>query len=426
MLALIVVVLAALLLLGLPIFLALASTLTIYLGGATDIPLTILPQRMFAGIDNFTLTAIPFFNLAAEVMRAGKLADRLIGVARLCTGFMPGGLGVATVLACMMFACISGSSPATVIAVGAVLYPALVKAGYSKRFSCGLITTVGSLGILIPPSVTFIIYGVATGTSVGALFAAGVVPGLLIGAMYMVYCVVYARRNKVQADPVPTFKQIIQALRDAVWVLLLPVIVLGGIYGGVFTATEAAAIAAAYSVFLATVVYRSLTWRALGPLFARTGLISGVLLLIIAGASAFSWLITSQDVPQNVTHWVLGFSDDKYVVLLLINGLLLIMGCFIESASAIVILMPIIMPIAQKLDINLVHFGVVFTMNMEVGMVTPPVGLNLVVAKMVTGLPLFEIVRSAIPMLIILLAGLLIVTYVPWFSLALPHLLFSF
>lgn len=418
------VVLAALLLIGIPIFLALAATLLIYLGFATDIPLTILPQRMFAGIDNFTLTAIPFFNLAAEVMRAGRLSDRLIGLARLCTGFLPGGLGIATVLACMLFACISGSSPATVIAVGSILFPALTAAGYSRSFAVGLITTVGSLGILIPPSVTFIIYGVATGTSVGALFAAGVVPGLMVGAMFMIYCVIYARRHGIAADPVPKAAALLAQLKDSFWVLLLPVIVLGGIYGGLFTATEASAVAAAYSIVLALFVYRSLTLRDLPRLLARTGLISGVLLLIIAGASAFSWLITSQDVPQSVSAWVLGWSDNKILILLLLNMLLLVMGCFIESASAIVILMPIIMPIAQKLDINLIHFGVVFTMNMEVGMVTPPVGLNLIVAKMITGMSLLEIVRASLPALAILLLGLLIVTYVPAISLAFPRLFF--
>lgn len=417
-------VLAALLLLGIPIFLALAATLLIYLGFATDIPLTILPQRMFAGIDNFTLTAIPFFNLAAEVMRAGRLSDRLIGLARMCTGFLPGGLGIATVVACMLFACISGSSPATVIAVGSILFPALTAAGYSRSFAVGLITTVGSLGILIPPSVTFIIYGVATGTSVGALFAAGVVPGLMVGAMFMIYCVVYARRHGIAADPVPKAAALLAQLKDSFWVLLLPVIVLGGIYGGLFTATEASAVAAAYSIVLALFVYRSLTLRDLPRLLARTGLISGVLLLIIAGASAFAWLITSQDVPQSVTAWVLGWSSNKILILLLLNVLLLVMGCFIESASAIVILMPIIMPIAQKLDINLIHFGVVFTMNMEVGMVTPPVGLNLIVAKMITGMPLAEIVRASLPALAILLLGLLLVTYVPEISLAFPRLFF--
>ncbi|MBN9049589.1 MAG: TRAP transporter large permease subunit [Rhizobiales bacterium] len=420
----IVAILAALLITGLPIFLALTSTLLVYLGFATDIPLTILPQRMFAGIDNFTLTAIPFFNLAAEIMRAGRLADRLIGLARVCTGFLPGGLGIAAVLACMMFACISGSSPATVIAVGSVLFPALVAAGYSPAFAVGLLTTTGSLGILIPPSVTFIIYGVATGSSVGALFAAGVVPGLLVGAMFMVYCVIYARRNNVKADPIPNLASIVTALRESFWVLLLPVVVLGGIYGGFFTATEAAAVAATYSAILALFVYRSLTWGDLPKLLARSGLLSGALLLIIAGASAFSWLITSQDVPQDVTRWLLGITDNKYVVLLLLNLLLLVMGCFIESASAIVIMMPIIMPIAHKLDINLVHFGVVFTMNMEVGMVTPPVGLNLIVAKMITGMSLGAIVRASLPTLGILMLGLLIVTYVPWFSLALPRLFF--
>jgi C4-dicarboxylate transporter DctM subunit len=289
-----------------------------------------------------------------------------------------------------------------------------------------LLTTTGSLGILIPPSVTFIIYGVATGTSVGALFAAGVVPGLLVGAMFMVYCVVYAWRHNVKADPIPSATAIVTAFRESFWVLLLPVVVLGGIYGGIFTATEAAAVAASYSAILALFVYRSLTWRDFPQLLARSGLLSGALLLIIAGASAFSWLITSQDVPQDVTRWLLGVTDDKYIVLLLLNLLLLVMGCFIESASAIVILMPIIMPIAQKLDINLIHFGVVFTMNMEVGMVTPPVGLNLIVAKMITGMSLGAIARASLPTLGILMVGLLIVTYVPWFSLALPRLFFPF
>jgi C4-dicarboxylate transporter DctM subunit len=420
----ILAILAALLLSGLPIFLALTNTLLVYLGLATDIPLTILPQRMFAGIDNYTLTAIPFFNLAAEVMRAGRLSDRLIGLARVCTGFLPGGLGIATVAACMMFACISGSSPATVIAVGSLLYPALTSAGYSSAFAVGLITTVGSLGILIPPSVTFIIYGVATGTSVGALFAAGVVPGVLVGVMFMIYCMVYARRHGIAADPLPDFRTIRAKLKESFWVLLLPVLVLGGIYGGIFTATEAAAVAASYSIVLAIFIYRSLSLRELPRLFARTALLSGVLLLIIAGASAFSWLITSQDVPQSVLKWVLAWTDNKILVLLLLNAMLLVMGCFIESASAIVILMPIIVPIAHKLDINLIHFGVVFTMNMEVGMVTPPVGLNLVVAKMVTGLSIAEIVRASLIPVAILLLGLLIVTYVPAISLALPKLLF--
>jgi C4-dicarboxylate transporter, DctM subunit len=420
----ILAILAALLLSGIPIFLALSNTLLVYLGLVTDIPLTILPQRMFAGIDNYTLTAIPFFNLAAEVMRAGRLSDRLIGLARVSTGFLPGGLGIATVAACMMFACISGSSPATVIAVGSLLYPALTSAGYSSAFAVGLITTVGSLGILIPPSVTFIIYGVATGTSVGALFAAGVVPGVLLGVMFMIYCTVYARLHGIAADPLPDFQTVRTKLKESFWVLLLPVLVLGGIYGGIFTATEAAAVAASYSIVLAILVYRSLSWREMPRILARTALVSGVLLLIIAGASAFSWLITSQDVPQSVLNWVLAWTDNKILVLLLLNALLLVMGCFIESASAIVILMPIIVPLAHKLDINLIHFGVVFTMNMEVGMITPPVGLNLVVAKMITGLSISEIVRASLIPVAILLLGLLIVTYVPALSLALPNLLF--
>jgi C4-dicarboxylate transporter DctM subunit len=422
--AVIFIIFAAFLFAGLPIFLALTSTLLVYLGVATDIPLTILPQRMFAGIDSFTLTAIPFFNLAAEIMRAGRLSDRLIRLARVSVGFMPGGLGVASVLACMLFACISGSSPATVIAVGSILIPALVAAGYGKSFSVGLITTAGSLGILIPPSITFIIYGVVTGTSVGALFAAGVVPGLVLGALFMAYCVLYARRHAIAPDPVPSLAELFGAARDAIWAILLPVVVLGGIYGGVFTATEAAAVAAVYSLIVAVLVYRSLELRELPRLFARSGLLSGILLLVIAGASAFAWLVTSQNVPQTLATAILGWTDSPWLVLLIFNALLIVTGCFLESASAIVILMPIMMPIAQKTGLDLTHLGVVFTMNMEMGMVTPPVGLNLVVAKLITGLPLSTIARACLPFLGILLLGLLIVSYLPGLSLALPQLLF--
>jgi C4-dicarboxylate transporter DctM subunit len=418
-------ILFSLLIFGIPIFVALAGVVALFLGAWTDIPLVIVPQRLFAGIDSFTLMAIPFFNLAAEVMRVGGLSDRLIAVARALVGAFPGGLAMTSVLACMLFACISGSSPATVIAVGSILMPALVKAGYGERFSLGLVTTAGSLGILIPPSITFIIYGVVTGTSIGALFLAGVLPGIVVGILLMIYSGIYAVRRGIPRDRLLSPGEMLGVLRDSAWVLGLPVVVFGGIYGGVFTPTEAAAVSAVYSLAVAMFVYRTVTFADVPKLLARTGLISGTLLLIVAGASCFSWLIASQGIPQTVAEALLSVADDKWTVLLAINVILLIAGCFVESASAIVILMPLFMPVAQRVGIDPIHLGVVTVLNMEIGMVTPPVGLNLMVAKSMTNLPLLDIVRAALPTMMVLLLGLLIVTYVPGISLVLPRLLYE-
>jgi C4-dicarboxylate transporter DctM subunit len=418
-------ILFSLLILGVPIFVALAGVVALFLGAWTDVPLVIVPQRLFAGIDSFTLMAIPFFNFAAEVMRVGGLSDRLIAVARALVGSFPGGLAIASVLACMLFACISGSSPATVIAVGSILMPALVEAGYGERFSLGLVTTAGSLGILIPPSITFIIYGVVTGTSVGALFLSGVLPGIVVGGLLMAYSWLYAVRRRIPRDRRLRPREMLRIVRESLWVLGLPAVVFGGIYGGVFTPTEAAAVSAVYSLAVAMGVYRTISFADLPRLLARTGLVSGMLLLIVAGASCFSWLIASQGIPQAVAEALLGVADEKWSVLLVINVVLLIAGCFVESASAIVILMPLFMPVAQRVGIDPIHLGVVTVLNMEIGMVTPPVGLNLMVAKSMTNLPLLEIVRAALPSMLVLLLGLVLVTYVPAISLVLPRLLYE-
>jgi C4-dicarboxylate transporter DctM subunit len=418
-------ILFSLLILGIPIFVALAGVVALFLGAWTDVPLVIVPQRLFAGIDSFTLMAIPFFNLAAEVMRVGGLSDRLVAVARALVGSFPGGLAMASVLACMLFACISGSSPATVIAVGSTLMPALVEAGYGERFSLGLVTTAGSLGILIPPSITFIIYGVVTGTSVGALFLSGVLPGIVVGGLLMAYSWLYAVRRRIPRDRRLRPKEMLRIVRASGWVLGLPAVVFGGIYGGVFTPTEAAAVSAVYSLAVAMGVYRTISLADLPRLLARTGLVSGMLLLIVAGASCFSWLIASQGIPQAVAETLLAVADEKWSVLLVINVVLLIAGCFVESASAIVILMPLFMPVAQRVGIDPIHLGVVTVLNMEIGMVTPPVGLNLMVAKSMTNLPLPRIVQAALPSMLVLLLGLVLVTYVPAISLVLPRLLYE-
>lgn len=424
MVAALVPVFFGLLLLGLPIFasLALAVTLALYFFGGID-PL-VVPMRMFSGMNNFSLMSIPFFILAAELMRIGGLSARLIDLARALIGWLPGGLAAATVLACLMFGSISGSSPATVIAIGTIMYPAMVNAGYDKFFSIGLITTAGTLGPIVPPSIALIIYGSVTGTSVGRLFAGGLLPAVLIGALLIAYSTWMATLRGYPRDPFPTFERILIALKRAAWGLGLPVILLGGIYSGVFTPTESAATACLYGWFIGAVVYRTITLRDTLEIMRNTGLLSGPLLLITAGASAFSWLLASTGAPSQLAAQILSGTDSPIIVMALFNIILLVAGCFLDSASAIIILGPLMQPIAGQLGIDPVHFGIIMLVNLSVGMLTPPVGLNLFVAMGVAKMTLFEVFRGALPTILLMLIALIIVTYVPVISMLLPNTMY--
>ncbi|MDJ0951522.1 MAG: TRAP transporter large permease [Alphaproteobacteria bacterium] len=417
-------VLAAFLLSGLPIFASLTLVVFVCLIVFTDVTPVVVPQRMFAGIDNFTLSAIPFFILAAELMRIGGLADRLIALARVLVGFMPGGLAMAAVLSCVFFASISGSSPATLAAVGTTMIPVLIKAEYGRAFTVGLLTTAGSLGIVIPPSITLIIYGAVTGTSIGQLFAAGVLPGIMLGAMLMAYCYIHAKRRGIPREPVPTFREVVHAVRRAAWGIGLPVLLLGGIYSGVFTPTESAAVAVVYGLFVGTLIYRELGIREIVEILRSTGLLSATLLLITAGASAFSWLLASQGIPTELAEQVIGLTDDPVYVLLLFNLVLLVAGFFLDGASAVIILAPLMEPIVRSLGVDPVHFGIITLVNVEIGMMTPPVGLNLFVACAISGLAIHQVTRAVIPTVLIMLVGLMIISYIPLISLALPRLLY--
>jgi C4-dicarboxylate transporter DctM subunit len=414
----------ALLLFGLPIFasLALAVTLTMYFFGTVD-PL-LVPMRMFSGMNNFSLMSIPFFILAAELMRIGGLSDRLIGLARALIGWLPGGLGAATVLSCLFFGSISGSSPATVIAIGSIMYPALVAAGYNKYFSIGLITTAGTLGPIVPPSIALIIYGSVTGTSVGKLFAAGLIPALLIGALLISYSCWFAMQNKYPRDPFPTVRSIWLALKLSMWGLGLPVILLGGIYSGLFTPTESAAVACLYGWFVGAAVYRTISMKSLLIVMRSTGLLSGALLLITAGASAFSWLLASTGAPTQIATAVLSGTSSPVAVLALFNLIMLVAGAFLDSASAIIVLAPLMQPIAEQVGINPVHFGIITLVNLSVGMLTPPVGLNLFVAMGIAKMSLGEVFRAALPTILIMVVALILITYVPWISMAIPNAMF--
>jgi C4-dicarboxylate transporter DctM subunit len=332
---------------------------------------------------------------------------------------------MAGVMACAFFAAISGSSPATVAAIGSLMIPALIQAGYDKYFSVGLLTTAGSLGILIPPSITFILYGAVTGTSIGELFIAGFLPGIFFSILFMIYCYIHAKRRGHMPSPRPSLKEVWVAFRGASWGLGMPVLILGGIYTGVFTPTEAAAVAVAYGFVVGVIVYRELGWKEVKDIFCSTGLLSSSLLLITAGASSFSWLIASQGLPTRIAGTILDISQNPAWVLFLINILLLITGCFLDGASAVIILAPLLYSVVTKLGVDPVHFGVIMIVNMEAGMMTPPVGLNLFVGSGISKMPLMEVVRAVIPTLLIMIAGLFFLTYVPEISLLLPKLFYG-
>jgi len=413
-----------LLLFGLPIFAALALSVALifyFIGGIDPV---VVPMRMFSGMNNFSLMSIPFFILAAELMRIGGLSDRLISLARALIGWLPGGLAAAAVVACLMFGSISGSSPATVIAIGTIMYPAMVAAGYDRFFSIGLITTAGTLGPIVPPSIALIIYGSVTGSSVGKLFAAGLLPALLIGGILIAYACWYSVHKGYPRDAFPTLRSVFTAVKRAAWGLGLPVILLGGIYSGVFTPTESAATACLYGWFVGAVVYRSISLREMLVVLRNTGLISGPLLLITAGASAFSWLLASTGAPSDLAKYILSGTDNPIIVVALFNVILLVAGCFLDSASAIIILGPLMQPIAAQVGVDPIHFGIIMLVNLSVGMLTPPVGLNLFVAMGVAKMTLFEIFRAALPTIALMLLALIVLSYVPFFSLLLPSLMF--
>ena len=424
------VVLFALMLLGVPIAisLGLSSVLTI-LFFAQDSIASLTIKFFQAMQENYTLLAIPFFILAGQLMTTGGVARRMIEFAVACVGHLPGGLGIASVLACMLFAAVSGSSPATVVAVGSVVIAGMVRKGYSKDFAAGVICNAGTLGILIPPSIVMVVYAATTETSVGQLFMAGVVPGLVLGLMLMVTIFVAALRLNLPREPWPGFwpatRAVVQSGAKAIWGLLLIVVVLGGIYGGIMTPTEAAAVSAIYAFLVAVFGYRDMRLAQVPGVLVSSARVTVMLMFIIANAFLFSHVLTTEQIPQSIAQAIISAGLEPWQFLLVVNIILLIAGNFMEPSSIILILAPILFPIATKLGIDPVHFGVMMVVNMEIGMVTPPVGLNLFVTSGVTGMSVSQVVRAASPWLLVLLVFLILVTYLPWLSLALPNALYG-
>jgi C4-dicarboxylate transporter DctM subunit len=418
------VMLFTFMLIGMPIAVALglSSLLTIIFFGHDSI--ASLSLKLFETSEQFTLLAIPYFILAGAFMTTGGVARRMIRFANGCVGHVRGGLAIASVLACMLFAAVSGSSPATVVAVGSIVIAGMVRAGYPLPFAAGVICNAGTLGILIPPSIVMVVYGAATETSVGKLFMAGVIPGIVLGLMLMAAIYVRARVLKLEPQPRAPLRDVLVAGRDSLWGLLLIVIILGGIYGGVFTPTEAAAVSAVYAFIIAVFVYRDIGLRDVPRVLVDAAKVTVMLMFIIANALLFAHVLTTERIPQAIAEQILAWGMPSWAFLIVVNVLLLLAGNFMEPTGIILILAPILFPIALKLGIDPVHLGIIMTVNLEIGMVTPPVGLNLFVTAGITKMSIVEVVRAALPWLSVLLVFLIIVTYIPQIALFLPNLLF--
>ncbi|HLO62586.1 MAG TPA: TRAP transporter large permease subunit [Azonexus sp.] len=413
--------LAVLMLTGMPISISLGLTVLTFLFTMTQVPLESVALKLFTGIEKFEIMAIPFFILAGNFLTHGGVAKRMINFATSMVGHWYGGLGLAGVLACALFAAVSGSSPATVVAIGSILLPAMVKAGFPNKFGAGVISTSGALGILIPPSIVMVMYSVATNTSVGALFMAGVIPGLALAATLGGVTWYRARKFDYPRQPKASWAERWVSFRKSVWGLLLIVVVMGGIYTGIFTPTEAAAMSAVYAFFVAVFIYRDMGLKDVPKVLLNSANMSAMLLYIITNAVLFSFIMTNENIPQALADWMLGHGLGMITFLLAVNVILLLAGNFMEPSSIVLIFAPILFPVAVQLGIHPVHFGILMVVNMEVGMCHPPVGLNLYVASGITKMGITELTVAVWPWLLSMLGFLLVVTYWPGLSLWLPQ-----
>ena len=413
--------LAILMLTGMPISISLGLTVLTFLFTMTQVPLESVALKLFTGIEKFEIMAIPFFIIAGNFLTHGGVAKRMIHFASSMVGHWHGGLGLAGVLACALFAAVSGSSPATVVAIGSILLPAMVKAGFPARFGAGVITTSGALGILIPPSICMVMFSVATNTSVGALFMAGVIPGLALAGVLGGVTWYRARKHNYPRQPKASWAERWQAFRASVWGLLLIVVVMGGIYSGVFTPTEAAAMSAVYAFICAIFIYKDLSLKDVPKVLLNSANMSAMLLYIITNAVLFSFIMTNEGIPQSLAQWMLNQGFGVITFLLAVNIILLVAGNFMEPSSIVLIFAPLLFPVAVALGIHPIHFGILMVVNMEIGMCHPPVGLNLYVASGIAKMGITELTVAVWPWLLSMLVFLGIVTYWPDLSLWLPR-----
>ncbi|MEW9671441.1 TRAP transporter large permease [Ammoniphilus sp. 3BR4] len=415
--------LLVLLLLSVPVALSLGLASMIAFLTEGSMPLLVLIQRMFAALDVFPLMAIPFFILAGSLMETGGISKRLVNFANSLAGGMTGGLAVVTVVTAMFFSAISGSSAATTAALGSILIPAMVKKGYDVRFAGATQAVSGELGVIIPPSIPMILFGITAGVSIGDLFIAGFLPGILIGGSLIFTVWFLSKKKGYKGEAGMTWGQRFKAFKEASLALLMPVIILGGIYGGYFTPTEASVVAVVYALIVGVFIYKELNWRNLIEIFTKSSITTSIIMIIIANAGMFGWILTREQVPQKVAAFFTSFSESPIVFLALINILLLVVGMFFETSAAIIILAPLLTPVAVALGIDPVHFGMIVIVNLAMGMITPPIGVNLFVACQIANIKLEDITKAMLPFFITLVLDILIITYFPAISTWLPSLL---
>ncbi|WP_117168604.1 TRAP transporter large permease [Paraliobacillus sediminis] len=423
MISLLLILIIILLFASTPIFVALGLSSFLAVTLLSDIEPMILIQRLFGGLDQFALMALPFFILAANIMDVGGLSKRILRWSSALVGHITGGVAMTTQVSSMFFGALSGSSPATVIAIGKIMYPELLRKKYDEKFSSGLLASAGAISLIIPPSITLIIFGSVTGVSVGSLFIAGIGAGIIYGISSIIYIYYYAKKNKLPKDKRASGKEVLDATLKAFWALLIPVIILGGIYSGIFTPTEAAGVSAVYALFVSTVIYKEMTWKSFYQTLVDSAITTGQVLVLVAAAQLLGWILTRGGVPQQIASFITENIDSTIIFLLLLNIVLLVLGMFMEGVAAITILAPLIFPTAMSMGIDPVHLGVIMIANLAIGMYTPPFGINIFVTQTITKLNMVQMLPGLLRFFAVNMVALIVITYFPESSLFLVDLL---
>ncbi len=410
--------------LSVPIGITLGLSTAISMALTSSIPMEMLAQKAVTGLDSFPLLAIPFFILAGALMCNGGISRRLVNFADALVGFITGGLAMVTVLACMFFAAISGSGPATVSAIGSFMIPSMVERKYDSAFAAAISAAAGTIGVIIPPSIPFVIYSIVAQCSIGDMFIAGIIPGIIIGLALMLVCWCTAKKNHYSyvSEP-PTLKHVWQTFKEAIWALFVPVIILGGIYGGIFTPTEAAVVAVVYSMFVGKFIYKELDAKTLYECFRQAALINGATEFMIGLSMAFGSYLAMEQIPVHIAAWMQTMTGSPILLLLAINIFLLIIGCFVDNIAAVIILTPILLPVVKAIGIDPIHFGLIITVNLACGFISPPYGINLFVATAISGVSIEKISKAILPSFIAMVICLMLFTYYPPLTMGLLHLM---
>ena len=423
MLLILFVVFFLAMLINIPIAFCIGLGVLVSLVFTTSLPISIIPLKMYSMLSSFPLLAIPLYVMAGHIMNKSGITMRLINLSKVLIGFVTGGLAMSTVLASMFFGGVSGSSLADTAAIGSVLFPEMKKEGYDENFSTALIASAGTLGGIIPPSISMVLYGIVSGTSISKLFLAGAIPGILLGVLFMLVAYVFARKNKYPVGPKPNLRNIIRAIYSSLYPLGMPAIIIGGIYGGIFTATEAGIIALVYALIGGIFIYRTIKFKDIVEGIIDTATISALPCLIIAFSGSFAFLSSYADIPKTISIAIYSITSSKTVILLLINLMLLIIGMFMDGAAVYPIVVPIFLPILMNLGISPINFGVIIVLNLSIGLITPPVGGTLYTACAIARLQPLDVAKKAIPFMIVALLVLMAATFIPWISEFLPSLM---